>query len=108
MPVNASKARILLLNASFVVFLLVLMSSCGGGGTNSTSSSSTSQIIVSIAPGFVSLVQGGTQSFTATVIGTTNTAVNWSVQEGNAGGTITSTGMYTAPNTAGTFHITAT
>jgi hypothetical protein len=42
------------------------------------------------------------------VTGTTNTAVTWSVQE-NFGGTIDSTGLYTAPQDAeGTFHVVAT
>ncbi|HEY6372331.1 MAG TPA: kelch repeat-containing protein, partial [Candidatus Sulfotelmatobacter sp.] len=40
-------------------------------------------------------------------MGTTNTAVTWSVQE-SAGGTIDSTGLYTAPqNSTGTFHVVA-
>jgi len=51
---------------------------------------------------------GTTQSFTATVTGTTNTAVTWSVQE-SVGGTIDSTGLYTAPqNSSGTFQVVAT
>jgi len=52
--------------------------------------------------------QGATQAFRASVTGTTNTAVTWSIQEGPAGGSITSAGAYTAPSTAGTFHIVAT
>jgi len=47
-------------------------------------------------------------TFTATVTGSSNTAVTWSVQEGSAGGTITSGGVYTAPSTAGTYHVVAT
>ena len=44
----------------------------------------------------------------ATVSGTTNTGVTWSVQE-SFGGTINSTGLYTAPpDTWGTFHVVAT
>ena len=34
--------------------------------------------------------------------------VNWSVQEGTTGGTITNAGLYTAPDTTGTFHVVAT
>ena len=34
-------------------------------------------------------------------------AVNWTVAEGAAGGTIDSTGLYTAPAMAGTYHVTA-
>ena len=61
-----------------------------------------------MAPNNVTLLEGATQTFTATVTGTTNTAVTWSVQE-SFGGTINSTGLYTAPqNTWGTFHVVAT
>jgi hypothetical protein len=73
---------------------------CGGGGAN--------PIEVSISPLAANLNQGGTQSFSATVTGTSNSAVNWAVQEGAAGGSITSTGAYTAPNKSGTFHVIAT
>jgi hypothetical protein len=34
--------------------------------------------------------------------------VTWSIQEGAAGGTITPAGVYTAPATAGTYHVVAT
>ena len=36
-----------------------------------------------------------------------NSVVNWSVEEGAAGGTITSDGFYTAPSITGTFHVIA-
>jgi hypothetical protein len=49
-----------------------------------------------------------TFSFTATVTGTTNTAVTWSVVEGTTGGSVTTGGVYTAPSSAGTYHVRAT
>jgi len=61
-----------------------------------------------ISPGSAGLNQGATQSFTAIVTGTSNSAVSWAVQEGAAGGSITNTGVYTAPNKSGTFHVIAT
>jgi len=61
-----------------------------------------------ISPSTASLNQGGAQSFTAIVTGTSNSGVNWAVQEGAAGGSITSVGVYTAPGTAGMFHVIAT
>jgi hypothetical protein len=51
-----------------------------------------------------SLAPGGTQQFTATVTGTTNTAVTWSA----SGGAITAAGLFTAPATGGGFAIRAT
>jgi hypothetical protein len=85
---------------------------CGGGSAPPHSSTPTStpspSINVTVTPNSITLSQGTTQSFTATVTGTTNTAVTWSVQE-IVGGTIDSTGLYTAPqNSSGTFHVVAT
>ncbi|HET6437713.1 MAG TPA: hypothetical protein VFG59_06615 [Anaeromyxobacter sp.] len=48
-----------------------------------------------------------TLTFAATVTGASDTSVNWSVSEGATGGTITSAGVYTAPSTAGTYHVVA-
>jgi hypothetical protein len=48
-------------------------------------------------------VTGGTQQFTATVTGSTNTSVTWSA----TGGTVTTAGLYTAPSTPGTYTVTA-
>ena len=71
-------------------------------------------IRISIAPFSVSLAPGGTQTFSASVEGSANPAVTWSVN-GIAGGdpsvgTITSAGVYTAPANpaAGSVEVTAT
>ncbi|MCL4402746.1 MAG: malectin domain-containing carbohydrate-binding protein, partial [Acidobacteria bacterium] len=69
---------------------------------------STAQpVTISLNPAQVSLMAGKTQQFTATVGGTTNTAVTWSA----TAGTVSSTGLYTAPATvtqAATATVTAT
>jgi len=81
---------------------------CGGGSAPPPSSTPPPGISVTVTPDSTTLSQGATQSFTATVAGTANTAVIWSVQE-NGGGTIDSTGLYKAPEgTNGTFHVVAT
>ena len=58
-------------------------------------------ITASISPTTVSLGIGGVQSFTAAVQNTSDTDVTWYVNQVNGGssstGTITSTGVYTAP-----------
>jgi len=61
-------------------------------------------IAVTISPNSVTLAEGGKQTFTAAVTGTTTTGVTWSA----TGGSITSRGSYTAPKTAGTYTVTAT
>lgn len=55
----------------------------------------TVAIGVSVTPAQVSLGQGQTQQFAASVTGTTNTAVTWSVSP--AVGTVSASGLYTAP-----------
>lgn len=63
---------------------------------------------ITLTPDSASLPTGGTQTFTATVNGISSQSVTWSVQEGQAGGTITGGGVYTAPSTSGTYHVVAT
>ncbi|NOK16108.1 glycosyl hydrolase family 18 protein [Corallococcus carmarthensis] len=65
-------------------------------------------VSVSVTPTTATLSLGGVQTFTALVTGSSNTAVTWSVLEGATGGTVTSSGTYTAPRTAGTYHVVAT
>ena len=69
-------------------------------------------ITVTIAPTTATVGAGGTQQFTATVTGTTNTAVTWSVDGVNGGnttvGTVDNSGLYTAPTTASAHTVTAT
>jgi len=63
-------------------------------------------VAISISPVTVSVNAGATQTFSATVTGTTNTAVNWQVGS-PAAGAIDSTGVYTASSTAGIYTVTA-
>jgi hypothetical protein len=70
----------------------VLLSGCTG-----TSSKTT--VTISVAPMAVSVAAGNTQQFTSTVTGTSNTAVTWSIVGVASDGTISSSGLYTAPAT---------
>jgi hypothetical protein len=56
------------------------------------------QVAVSVAPATAMVGINATQLFVATVLGTANTAVTWSVSGGPANGTISPTGLYTAPS----------
>ena len=71
--------------------------SCGGLSTTQTPVAVT----VMISPASATVAVGGTQQFTATVENTSNTTVTWQVNAmtgGNATiGTISSSGLYTAP-----------
>jgi hypothetical protein len=68
----------------------------------------TSTAVVAITPSNPPVLNvGNSITFTATVYNAPSTGVIWSIQEGAAGGTITQSGVYTAPNTTGTYHIFA-
>jgi hypothetical protein len=54
-------------------------------------------VTVTVQPTGVNVVVGTTLQFTATVTGTSNTGVTWSVAGGAGNGTISATGLYTAP-----------
>lgn len=92
--------------------VLVFLSGCGGGGGNGDRTGGGggggNPISVAIAPTSASLALNGSQQFTASVTNSSNQAVNWSVQEGAAGGAVSASGLYQAPhNSAGTFHVQA-
>jgi hypothetical protein len=56
--------------------------------------------VVTVSPATATVQTGATRQFTAIVTGNTNTAVTWTVYDGERGrmlGTITSDGLYTAP-----------
>jgi sugar lactone lactonase YvrE len=83
--------------------LLVACTGGGGGGTSAPAST----VSVSITGAGTPLTALGTRSFTATVSGSGNSAVSWSVVEAG-GGSITPAGLYTAPAAAGTYTVKAT
>ncbi|NNC17777.1 hypothetical protein HJC22_18850 [Corallococcus exiguus] len=68
----------------------------------------TPTVIVKVTPEVATIGQGTVADLTAEVSGSSITAVQWSVEGGDANGTVSSTGRYTAPNTPGTFTVTAT
>ena len=60
-------------------------------------------IVVAVTPSNVTLTSGATQQFNATLQGTANTGVKWSA----SAGTITSSGLFTAPKVSSTTGVTA-
>jgi hypothetical protein len=88
-----------------LVFVLLsvcvaIAAGCGGGSGSGT----TVVVSVALAPSSVVLAPGHTQQFVASVGGAANTAVYWTT----TGGTITSTGLYTAPSAQGVYSVVAT
>ena len=81
---------------------LVLVAGCGGNSSQSTNNQPTPPTGVSVSPSSVTVIAGGVQQFTATLTPSgANQALTWSVSgtgcTGANCGTISSTGMYTAP-----------
>jgi hypothetical protein len=100
--------------------LVCAITSCGGtapASSNAATATATAPpaITINIDPASATVSTTLTKQFTATVSGTSNTAVNWSVNGIVGGnqtfGTMSATGLYTAPQvvpTPATFAIAAT
>jgi hypothetical protein len=94
-------------NKSLVPVFFMLLAWCAGcsglSDVKSGGGGSTTTVGITIAPSITSVIVGQTSGFTATVTGSTNTAVNWlvnGVAGGNAtAGTINANGLFTAPAT---------
>ena len=65
-------------------------------------------VAVTVSPVSGSALACQTLRLSASVANSTDTAVTWSVQEGAAGGAVSADGVYTAPASAGTYHVVAT
>jgi len=63
---------------------------------------------VTVSPKTASVLAGDSTSLSATVQDAKEPRVLWSVEGGDGNGTITSSGVYTAPTTAGTYTVVAT
>jgi hypothetical protein len=83
--------------AAIAALVVLTLSACGGSGNTPPPTNPT----VTVSPATANVQEGSQQQFTATVTNTSDTAVTWQVNGvtgGNATvGTISSTGLYTAP-----------
>ena len=85
----------------FIAAAITIAFASGCGLSSSSSSHPPPNVTVSVQPAAASVPLGQTQQFTATVTGASSNVVNWSVNGitgGNSSaGTISSSGLYTAP-----------
>lgn len=88
----------------FGMGMVAVTNGCGGAGFDDDHEGG---VRVSVSPKTANLAPAATQQFTATVSGSGDSDVSWTVDESN-GGTVSTAGLYTAPATAGTFHVRAT
>jgi hypothetical protein len=65
-------------------------------------------VAVTVSPGTARVPAGGSATFAAAVTNTTNLSVTWSVQPGSNCGSISSSGVYTAPPAGATCTVVAT
>lgn len=95
---------------SFIVLSLVMLalSGCISDNTPPASDVTPQPLSIQVSPSASALPTGGETKFSASVSGSGNTAVTWSIQEGAAGGAVTPKGDYTAPASTGTYHVIAT
>lgn len=94
------------LTASLV---LSFLAACGGSdGDDSPPPPPPAEITIALATATPTIQVNQTAQFTATVTGTSNTQVTYSVDGGAANGSISAAGVYTAPGTAGVFTVRAT
>ncbi len=87
-----------------VAILSLLSLSLAGCMLSGTQAATNPAVTVTLSPTSASVQAGHSQQFSATVSGSTNTGVTWAA----TGGSISSSGMYTAPVSAGSYLVTAT
>jgi hypothetical protein len=110
--VTSRSMRARVFGPGVIALMCLWLASCGGGSSHSSSSAS---VAVRVSPSTAIVATSTSQQFTATVVGISNLSVNWSVN-GVAGGsstvgTISATGLYTAPSSIpspATVKVTAT
>jgi hypothetical protein len=83
---------------------LLITGAAGCGGSTGSVGSSAQTISVGIAPSSTSAGLSAQVQFASSVTGTSNVAVAWASDCGS----VTQTGLYTAPGAEGTCHVTAT
>ncbi len=96
---------------SIVLLLAIALAACGNpssAGLQGPTGPAATDVMVRIQPPSATTGVNGSVPFTASVTGTADLGVTWSVQEGSTGGAVTTSGVYTAPATAGTFHVVVT
>jgi hypothetical protein len=95
-------------NQFLAIFLLTIATvfsiGCAGIASGAPSPSTSPAVQINVMPGSASVVAGGKVQFAATLTSTSNTAVMWHT----SAGTITGTGLFTAPSVSSSTRVTVT
>lgn len=94
----------LLVCLSASVFAVAGCTGSAGPASVPSTPPDTAAVSVTVSPTSANVQTGSAQQFSATVTGASNTAVTWSA----TGGTISTSGLFSAGVTAGAFTVTAT
>ena len=106
LPEKGSKPRrkrllsLFVLRACLIFPGLTILAACGGASV----SSSAKAVSISASPSTATVVSGKTQQLTATVINTSNTTVAWAATSG----TVSASGLFTAPMVASSIQVNVT
>jgi hypothetical protein len=86
-----------------VFFASLTLAACGTSSQSGNQPPPSGTVAITVAPTSASIRAGASYAFSATITGSSNTAVSWSVNSTPGGsatlGTIASSGNYTAPST---------
>ena len=101
-PLRQLRSSLSCFGVAFTLAVGVCFVGCGGGGAASgPPPPPPPSIVVAVTPKVSSVLLGNAQAFTAEVTNTADTSVTWSVNGVNGGnasvGTISTSGVYTAP-----------
>jgi hypothetical protein len=97
------------LKGSFIAYnLLLVFSPLSGTGAARAEGADSSNVAISVRSEAYRINIGAIIQLSATVTGTPNKAVRWSVAEGASAGSISSSGVYKAPTVPGVYHLVAT
>lgn len=107
-------SRAAVLQFAAITYLSFVMTACAGMQNNPATPEQPKQqtVTIAVSPSSASLTVSKSQQFQVTVGGTDNTSVAWTV-DGVAGGdttvgSISNTGLYTAPSSPGSHTVTVT
>lgn len=92
---------------SLLIAVSLAASACAPATVTNASPSQPQPGDVTVTPPAATIEAGSQLVFAAVVTGTADTGVTWLVEEGSAGGAVSTLGAYTAPTTPGTYHVLA-
>lgn len=86
----------------------MLTATNAAGSSTALATVTVATVAVSVAPMTATVAAGGSQQLSATVTGSSDTTVLWTIDEGSVAGAVSAAGLYQASQTGGVYHVRAT